>query len=99
MSHIEMSANVGRLTRRDVLVGAAGIVGAAALPATVLGQTGTQPGSVGKIVKNGRIKQSICGGCLRKSGLDREQAAKLLVEMGLVGRDLVGRNDWDVLKK
>jgi hydroxypyruvate isomerase len=99
MSHNEISVGAGRLTRRDVLAGAAGIVGAAALPATVWGQAGMQPGSVGKIVKNGRIKQSICGGCLRKSGLDREQTAKLLVEMGLVGRDLVGRNEWDVLKK
>ena len=92
MSHIETNVRAGRLTRRDVLAGAAGIVGATVLPAVVRGQAGTQPGSVGRIVKNGRIKQSICGGCLRKSGLDREQTAKLLVEMGLVGRDLVGRN-------
>jgi hydroxypyruvate isomerase len=82
-----------------VLVRAAGIVGTTVLPAVVRGQAGAQPGSVGRIVKNGRIKQSICGGCLRKSGLDKEQTAKLLVEMGLVGRDLVGRRDWDVLKK
>ena len=99
MSHIETNVRAGRLTRRDVLAGAAGIVGATVLPAVVRGQAGTQPGSVGRIVKNGRIRQSICGGCLRKSGLDREQTAKLLVEMGLVGRDLVGRNEWDVLKK
>ena len=99
MSHIETNVRVGRLTRRDVLRGGVGIVGATALPAVVRGQAGRQPGSIGRIVKNGRIKQSICGGCLRKSGLDQEQTAKLLVEMGLVGRDLVGRNDWDVLKK
>ncbi len=99
MSHIEISASAGRLTRRSLLAGAAGIVGATVLPSAVRGQAGMQPGSVGKVVKNGRIKQSICGGCLRKSGLDREQTAKLLVEMGLVGRDLVGRNEWDVLKK
>jgi hydroxypyruvate isomerase len=99
MSHIETNARAGRLRRRDVLAGAAGIVGATLLPAVVRGQAGAQPSSVGRIVKNGRIKQSICGGCLRKSGLDQEQTAKLLVEMGLVGRDLVGRNDWDMLKK
>jgi hydroxypyruvate isomerase len=99
MSHIEISARAGRLTRRDVLAGAAGVVGATVLSAVVRGQAGTQPGSVGRIVKNGRIKQSICGGCLSKAKLDREQTAKLLVEMGLVGRDLVGRNEWDVLKK
>jgi len=99
MSHIETNACTRRLTRRDVLAGTAGIVGATVLPAVARSQAGTQLGSVGRIVKNGRIKQSICGGCLRKSGLDKEQTAKLLVEMGLVGRDLVGRNDWDVLKK
>jgi hydroxypyruvate isomerase len=99
MKHVEMSTHTRRLTRRNVLAGSAAIIGAAVLPSAVQGQGGAAPGSVGKIVKNGRIKQSICGGCLRKSGLDQEQTAKLLVEMGLVGRDLVGRNDWDVLKK
>jgi len=75
-----------------MLAGAAVAVGAATLPQVARGQTG-------RIVKNGRIKQSICRGCLRKAKLDQEQTAKLLVEMGLVGRDLVGRSDWDVLKK
>ena len=79
------------LTRRDVLATAAAVVGAG-LPRLASGQTG-------KVVKNGRIKQSICGGCLRKAGLDREQTAKLLVEMGLHGRDLVGRDEWPTLKK
>ncbi len=79
-----------------MLAGAAAVVGASSmlsgLPQIARGQTG-------KIVKNGRIKQSICGGCLRKARLDQEQTAKLLVEMGLAGRDLVGKNEWDVLKK
>ncbi len=80
------------LTRRDVLGAAAAAIGTAALPQVVRGQTG-------RVVKNGRIKQSICGGCLRKAGLDREQTAKLLVEMGLAGRDLVGRDEWPTLQK
>jgi len=99
MSHINPNARTGRLTRRDMLAGAAGVVGATVLPAVVRGQAGAQPGSIGRIVRNGRIRQSICGGCLSKAKLDREQTAKLLVEMGLVGRDLVGRSEWDVLKK
>jgi len=82
-----------------MLAGAAGVLTAAALPGIVAGQGGTSPGSVGKIVKNGRIKQSICGGCLRGLKLDQEQTAQLLVEMGLVGRDLVGKGEWDTLKK
>jgi len=86
------------LTRRDLLAGAAAIVGATALPAAAQTQGAMQVGSIGKIVRNGRIKQSICGGCLRNAGLDREQTAKLLVEMGLVGRDLVGRDEWPTLQ-
>ncbi|HUV62845.1 MAG TPA: twin-arginine translocation signal domain-containing protein, partial [Sedimentisphaerales bacterium] len=88
MSYVQKNSGQGRLTRRDILAGAAAVVGAAALPGVVQGQGGLKPGSIGRVVKNGRIKQSICGGCLRKAGLDAEQTAKLLVEMGLVGRDL-----------
>jgi hydroxypyruvate isomerase len=91
--------NSGRLTRRDVLAGAAAVVGAAALPAAVRGQGAMRAGSIGKVVKNGRIQQSICGGCLRNAGLDREQTARLLVEMGLAGRDLVGKDEWPTLQK
>jgi hydroxypyruvate isomerase len=96
--HVDARRGIGQfsVTRRDVLATAAVAIGVssglAGLPQAAWGQTE-------KVVKKGRIKQSICGGCLRRSGLDREQTAKLLVEMGLAGRDLVGRNDWDVLKK
>ena len=99
MSHIQNGLGAGRVTRRGMLAGAAAMVGAAALPAVVRGQGGPQPGSVGKIVKNGRIKQSMCGGCLSKAKLDREQTAKLLVEMGVLGRDLVGKDEWPTLQK
>ncbi|MHC4541695.1 MAG: hypothetical protein ACYS74_18255, partial [Planctomycetota bacterium] len=84
------------VTRRQMLGGAAAFVGAssvlAGLPRVARGQTG-------RVVKNGRIKQSICGGCLRKARMDAEQTASLLVEMGLLGRDLVGPKDWPTLKK
>ena len=95
-THIDANAAVGGrlLRRRDVLAAAA--VGASA---GLMGLSKTTWGQTGRVVKNRRIKQSICGGCLRGVRLDQEQTAKLLVEMGLVGRDLVGRNDWDVLKK
>ncbi len=53
----------------------------------------------GKVVQKGRIKQSVCGGCLRKARMDPEQTASLLTKMGVVGRDLVSRNDWPLLKK
>jgi hydroxypyruvate isomerase len=91
MNHVE-SNREGWPTRRDVLAGTAALVGAVVLPGIARGQTG-------KIVKNGRIKQSICSGCLRNAKLDREQTAKLLVEMGLVGRDLMGPDEWPTLQK
>ena len=52
-----------------------------------------------RIVKNGRIKQSICRGTLRKSGMDVEQMAATAAKMGLAGLDLVRPQDWDAVKK
>jgi len=75
-----------------VLAGAAATLGAAML-------TGVASGQPVKIVKNGRIKQSICGGCLSRAKLDQEATAQLLIDMGLAGRDLVGPKDWPVLQK
>jgi len=92
MSRIEKGSQAGGMTRRDVLAGAAAIVAGGGLSGIAQGQTG-------RVVQNGRIQQSICGGCLRGAKLDADQTARLLLEMGLVGRDLVGRADWDVLKK
>ncbi len=84
------------VTRRDVLRKAAGIAGAcsglAILPKQVHGQTG-------RVVKKERIKQAICRGCLRRTGMDIEQMAALAAKMGLVGIDFVGQNDWPTLKK
>ena len=84
------------VTRRDVLTTAAAVVGAssvlAGLPRAASGQTP-------KVVKKGRIKQSICGGCLRKLKLSRDQEAAMAAKMGLLGLDLVGRGDWDAVKK
>ena len=96
MNHNQKQIRSQSVTRRDMLKTAAAVVGAssalAGLPKAASAQTG-------KIVKRGRIKQTICRGCLRKANLDAEQTAKLLVEMGLAGRDLVRPDDWALLKK
>jgi len=93
---IQKSAESCSVTRRDLLTIAAGVVGAssvlAGLPRVVRGQTE-------KVVKKGRIKQSICRGCLRKMKLSREEEAAVAAKMGLLGLDLVGRGDWDAVKK
>jgi len=86
------------LSRRDFLK-------ASAISTTLIGAGTYQAYSAandridGKVVKNGRIKQSICGGCLRKARMDSEQTASLLKKMGIVGRDLIGKDEWPTLKK
>jgi hydroxypyruvate isomerase len=90
------AADESSLTRRDILTTAAAAVGAssvlAGLPRTAKAQTE-------KVVKKGRIKQSICKGCLRKLKLSRDEEAAMAAKMGLLGLDLVGRGDWDAVKK
>ncbi|HYW81216.1 MAG TPA: hypothetical protein VE890_16655, partial [Thermoguttaceae bacterium] len=58
------------LTRRAMLTQVAGLAGAA----TILGTAASHADDdITKVVKNGRIKQSICRGCLRKAGMDVDQ--------------------------
>ncbi len=101
MSHLQENSGGGRISRRGVLAGAAAVV-AGSVPVRASKETPdgvTTNRSIGKVVKNGRIKQSICSGCLGRAKMDREQVAKLLVEMGILGRDLMGQAEWPVLKQ
>ena len=84
------------LSRRDMLKGAAGFVGAYST-LTILSKQ--LHGQTERVVKKGRIKQAICRGCLRGTRMDIEQMAALASKMGLVGIDFVGKNDWPTLKK
>jgi hydroxypyruvate isomerase len=84
------------LTRRAVLTQAAGIAGAAAVLGAVPARAEEE---ISKVVKNGRIKQSICRGCLRKARMDIEQMAATAAKMGILGLDLVSPNDWATVKK
>lgn len=98
MNETRMRTKTGRavggcsLTRRQILGSAASLVGTSALPGFAMGQ-------VGKVVKKGRIKQAICGGCLRKSRMSMEDTIALLKKMGLVGMDFVREGDWPLFKK
>jgi hydroxypyruvate isomerase len=84
------------LTRRAMLARTAGLAGAA----TVLGAAAAPSlAEITKVVKKGRIKQSICRGCLRKAGMDVEQMAATAAKMGILGLDLVQPQDWEVVKK
>jgi len=92
----DMSVEARSMSRRDMLSMTAALVGGTSVLA---GLPKTAQGQGKRIVKKGRIKQSICGGCLGKARLGKEREAALAVEMGLVGMDLVGRGDWDTVKK
>ncbi|MCH2203385.1 MAG: TIM barrel protein [Fuerstiella sp.] len=50
-----------------------------------------------RLVKNGRLKQSVCRWCFRTIGLDDLAAAA--AKMGLVGVDLLSPDEFPVLKK
>ncbi len=79
------------LTRREALT-LAGTAGAAAIASA---RAAAQGG--GRVVKNGRLKQSACRWCYRKIPLDdlcREGAA-----MGLVAMDLLQPDEWATAAK
>ncbi len=87
--------NDDMITRRNMMARTAGVVGAASILAT----TNTQADEISRVVKNGRIKQSICGGCLRKTKMTMEQQAAVAAKMGILGLDLVKPADWSAVKK
>ena len=93
---IKKSADRSPVTRRELLTMAAGFAGATSVLA---GFPRASSGQVEKVVKKGRIKQSICRGCLRKMKISRQEEAAIAAKMGLLGLDLVGRGDWDAVKK
>ena len=95
--HLDASRTIGKgsLARRNVLTAAVVIGASAGLP----GFPRNARGQTERIVKKGRIKQAICGGCLRKSGMNKEQTAVLATKLGLEGMDFAGRKDWSMVKK
>jgi hydroxypyruvate isomerase len=93
---IQKSADHSSVTRRELLKIAAGFAGASSV---LVGLPQATMAEVGKVVKKGRIKQSICRGCLGKLKLSRDEEAAVAAKMGLLGLDLVGRGDWDAVKK
>jgi hydroxypyruvate isomerase len=84
------------LNRRTMLARAVGLAGAASVLAADCTRADEE---ITKIVRNGRIKQSICRGCLRKTGMDVEQQAATASKMGILGLDLVKPDDWAAVKE
>src|SRR5262245_63094345 len=79
------------ITRRELLAASGAIAAWASLatPSTALAQ------GAGKIVKKGRLKQSVSRWCYR--GIELPALCKAVAEMGVTALDLVDEKDWPVL--
>lgn len=89
--HIRPNRQELKITRRDMLAGAAAAaVAGMALP-------GSASAGVERVVKNGRINQSVCRWCYGKLSLDELCAAA--VKMGLKSVELLNPEELPIVKK
>jgi len=77
-----------RVSRREALA-TAGVVALGSLAAT---RASAQ--SSGKVVKNGRLKQSVCRWCYQRIPL--EEFCKGVADMGLTAIDLLQPEEWEI---
>lgn len=81
---------MNRLTRRELMTA----TGAAALGATVPPTSLAAAQSKGKVVRHGKIKQSVARWCFRRIPL--EELCRAGAEMGLAAIDLLNAKEWSV---
>jgi hydroxypyruvate isomerase len=84
-----------KLSRRS-LIRSTSLVAAGALAGGIV-RRAVAAGNVERIVKKGRINQSVCRWCYNKLSLD--ELCAVAKKMGLVAIDLLGPNDFPTLKK
>jgi hydroxypyruvate isomerase len=84
-----MESKTKQITRRSMLAGAAALSAAAGA-----GQAAPQGG---KVVKNGRLKQSVCKWCYRDMSL--EELSQHAAAMGIVSVELLTEEEWPAVKK
>jgi len=92
--HEEVKVRSGRLTRRQWLTG---LAGAAAVTAVTGDRRKYLQAQEKRAISRGRIKQSVCRWCFNK--IPFEKLAAFSAQIGLAGLDLVGPQDWPILKK
>lgn len=83
-----------QISRRTALAAGAASLAVAALPSISRGEEASPEE---KLVKNGRLQQSLCRWCYSK--IDMETLAAHAKKIGLVGIDLCGPGDFATLKK
>jgi hydroxypyruvate isomerase len=86
--------NSGRLSRRSLIRGAS-LLAAGAVAGSAIAQSGST--EIKRVVKKGRINQSVSKWCYGKLTLD--QLCEAGVKMGLKGIDLLVPKDFPTLKK
>ena len=84
-----------RMSRRQVLKAAAGIAAGTAYSASA---SAADEKSDGRVVSNGRIRQSIVHWCFSEHW-DIEQTARIAKQLGCVSIELVAPDTWPTLKK
>jgi len=84
-----MESMTNRITRRSIIAGAAALSAAAG--------AGTASPQGGKVVKNGRLKQSVCKWCYRDMSL--EDLSRNAAAMGIVSVELLTEQEWPVVQK
>ena len=82
-----------RITRRTAIAATAAALAAAAVPAVATAGEVSED----QLVKNGRLKQSLCRWCYNK--IELETLAAHARKIGLPGIDLIGPGDFATLKK
>jgi len=92
--HIRGYCQESKITRRDML---AGVAGAAVATAAGMAVPGSASAGVERVVKNGRINQSVCRWCYGKLSLDELCAAA--VKMGLKSVELLNPEELLTVKK
>jgi hydroxypyruvate isomerase len=79
--------------RREVLYG----MGAAALSSLALSQFGKAAQATGKVVKKGRLKQSVSRWCYNK--IPMPEFCRAVADMGLPAIDLLEEKDWEIARQ
>src|SRR5262249_33282458 len=80
------------VNRRGVLAG----LGSAALGSLLAPRTALAAQAATKVVKNGRLKQSVCRWCYQS--IPMPDFCRAVADMGLTAIDLLRPNEWDQLK-
>ena len=80
------------VNRREMLK-----VGAAALGSIWIGRSGMLAYGAERVVKRGRLKQSVSRWCYESIPLP--EFSRAVVDMGLTAIDLLGEKDWEVMKR